>query len=100
MKQVEFVLSVCWWCLGLTQFDLSDAELERLQNRKWQLATSAVTRIHPSSSEPSLGAVGRGEGGGCEGGGAERGSETTVRDAFQHLRLTIVEKPLPKCGEF
>ena len=76
-------------CVGLTQFDLSKEELERLQNRKWTLSSS-TTRIHPSHSEPILMPSRRGRGmGGEAGGGREEGSETTMRDAFQLLSLTI-----------
>ena len=76
---------------GLTQFDLSKEELERLQNRKWML--SSATRIHPSSSAPALKSLHESHqerGGGREGEGREEGgSETTMRDAFQRLSLAI-----------
>ena len=87
------MLNVC--VTGLTQFDLSSEELDRLQNRKWKLASMAATRIHPSSSEPVLGATPglRTRGGGGRGRGRETGSETTVRDAFQLLSLSIARKP-------
>lgn len=80
---------------GLTQFDLSSEELDKLQNRKWKLASSAATRIHPSQSEPVLSGL-RGRERGRE---KEPGSETTVRDAFQHLSLSIVRNPPHRTGE-
>ena len=90
---------LCQWCLvimlGLTQFDLSSEELDRLQNRKWKLASSAATRIHPSQSEPVLAGLRARGGRGREG---ETGSETTVRDAFRQISLSFTRNPPHRTG--
>ena len=80
--------------LGLTQFDLSSEELDRLQNQKWKLASSAATRIHPSQSEPVLASL-------REGGerGIEAGSNTTVRDAFKQIGLAFLQNPPLRTGK-
>ena len=104
--------------IGLTQFDLSSHELDKLQNRKWQLSSSA-TKINLSYSEPVLGtrvprlqvegcrqtkgggegreeAGGRGEkrgrGEGEEGEGGEEGcgNTTTVKEAFRRLSIEMI----------
>ncbi|CAI8024663.1 Eukaryotic elongation factor 2 kinase [Geodia barretti] len=82
--------------MGLTQFDLSSEELDRLQDRKWKLASSAATKIHPSQSEPVLASMrGKREDGGR---GIEAGSETTVRDAFKQIGLAFVRNPPLRTG--
>ena len=83
--------------LGLTQFDLSSEELDRLQDRKWKLASSAATKIHPSQSEPVLASMrGKREDGRR---GIEAGSETTVRDAFKQIGLAFVRNPPLRTGK-
>ena len=69
--------------------------MDRLQNRKWKLSSS-TTRIHPSRSEPVLKSMSknRSVSGGDTGG--EGGAETTMKDAFQLLSLSIENKQSPR----
>ena len=69
--------------------------MDRLQNRKWKLSSS-TTRIHPSRSEPVLKSMSKNRSisGGDTGG--ERGAETTMKDAFQLLSLSIGNKQSPR----
>ena len=64
------------------------------------MASSATTKIHPSASEPVLGARGVGEKREQREGEGETGSETTVRDAFQRLSLEMLKsRPHNRTGE-
>ena len=72
---------LCLWNhpSGLTQFDLSEKELEHLRSRRWHFSTPS-TALPQSKSEPTM---------------ATRGEDRrlTVGDVFRRLSLSINIQP-------